>query len=126
MRRLALVLLLCPMLAASALAQDGGVPLDAGLKAALSEQANADAETARLEQAAARARTEADRLRAQQAAAAQAIAAAEARIGAADARLRLVSAYVAAHRQQLATEQRPVSSLLAGLATMARRPPLLV
>ena len=39
--------------------------------------------------------------------------------------LRLASAYVAAHRQQLADEQRPVASLLAGLATMARRPPLL-
>ncbi|HKP35104.1 MAG TPA: peptidoglycan DD-metalloendopeptidase family protein, partial [Sphingomicrobium sp.] len=32
----------------------------------------------------------------------------------------------AAHQQRLAAEQRPVSSLLAGLATMARRPPLLV
>src|SRR4051812_37835464 len=124
MRRFALALLLCPMLAASALAQSGD-PLDAALKAALSEQADADAETARLEQAAAKAQTQASRLQAQQAAAAQAIEAAEARIGAANARLQLTSAYVAAHRQQLATEQQPVSSLLAGLATMARRPPLL-
>src|SRR6185369_2242201 len=51
---------------------------------------------------------------------------AEARISAANARLQLASAYVAAHRQQLANQQQPVSSLLAGLATMARRPPLLV
>src|SRR6185437_11073116 len=78
------------------------------------------------ERAASRAQTEAGRLHAQQAAAAQAIDAAEARIGAANARLQLASAYVAAHRQQLAAEQQPVSSLLAGLATMARRPPLLV
>src|SRR5436190_10273516 len=126
MRRFALALLLCPLVTASAVAQEGGLPLDAALKSALAEQSSADVETARLEQAAAKARTEADRLHAQQAAAAQAIGAAEARIGAADARLQLVSAYVAAHRQQLATEQQPVSSLLAGLATMARRPPLLV
>jgi septal ring factor EnvC (AmiA/AmiB activator) len=126
MRHLAFALLLCPMLTASAIAQSGGDPLDAALKAALSEQASADAQTARLEQTAAKAQTEAARLQAQQAAAAQAIEAAEARIGAANARLQLASAYVAGHRQQLATEQEPVSSLLAGLATMARRPPLLV
>src|SRR4051794_40001334 len=126
MRRFALALLLCPMLAASAIAQGGGDPLDAALKAALAEQASAGAETARLDQAAAKAQTVASRLQAQQAAAAQAIEAAEARIGAANARLQLTSAFIAAHRQQLATEQQPVSSLLAGLATMARRPPLLV
>src|SRR4051794_24513647 len=126
MRRLALTLLLCPMLGASAVAESGGDALDAALKLALTEQASADAETARLEQAATKAQTEADRLHAQQAAAAQAIEAAEARITAANARLQLASAFVAAHQQQLAAEQRPVSSLLAGLATMARRPPLLV
>ena len=126
MRALALALALCPLLAASAVAQGGGQPLDTALKAALAEQANADAETNRLEQAAAKAQNEAGRLHAQQAAAAQAIQAAEARISAANARLQLASAYVAAHRQQLATQQQPVSSLLAGLATMARRPPLLV
>ena len=125
MRRLALALLLSPLLAASSVAQNGGEPLDAALKAALAEQNNADAATARLEQAAAKAQTEAGRLHAEQVAAAQAIEAAEARIGAATARLQLASAYVAAHRQRLATEQRPVSSLLGGLATMASRPPLL-
>jgi septal ring factor EnvC (AmiA/AmiB activator) len=126
MRRAALTVLLCPMLGASAMAQDGGVSLDASLKAALAEQATADAETAHLEQAAAKAQTEASRLHAQQAAAAQAIQSAEARISAANARVELTSAYIAAHRRQLAAEQQPVSSLLAGLATMARRPPLLV
>jgi septal ring factor EnvC (AmiA/AmiB activator) len=126
MRRASFALLLCPLLTASALAQSGGEPLDAALKQALAEQAAAQAETARLEKAASQARSEADRLHAEQAAAAQAIEAAEARINAANARLQLASAYIAAHRQQLATEQQPVASLLAGLATMGRRPPLLV
>jgi septal ring factor EnvC (AmiA/AmiB activator) len=126
MRGAAFALLLFPLLAASALAQDGGEPLDAALKQALAEQAAAQAKTEKLEQAASQARTEADRLHAQQAAAAQGIEAAEARITAANARLQLTSAYLAAHRQQLAAEQRPAASLLAGLATMARRPPLLV
>jgi septal ring factor EnvC (AmiA/AmiB activator) len=126
MRAAVSVLLLCPLLAASAFAQGTGEPLDTALRQALAEQAAADAQTAKLEQAAARARTEADRLRAEQVAAAQAIDAAEARISAANVRLQLASAHAAAHRAQLAAEQRPVSSLLAGLATMARRPPLLV
>jgi septal ring factor EnvC (AmiA/AmiB activator) len=122
----ALAFALCLLPAASALAQSGAASLDAQLKAALADQAAAEAQTAKLEQAASKARGEADRLHADQAAAAQAIDAAEARIGAANARLQLASAYVAAHRRQLAAEQQPVSSLLAGLATMARRPPLLV
>ena len=126
MRCAILAVLLCPLLAASALAQDVGVPLDQALKSAETEQAAADAESAKLERAAAAARTEADRLHAEQAAAAQAIQAAEARISAANARVRLASAYVAAHQQQLASQQQPAASLLAGLAMMARRPPLLV
>src|SRR6476659_11301549 len=126
MVRISIVLLLCPLLVGSALAQSGGQPLDAPLRAALAEQASAEAQTEKLQRAAEQATDEADRLHAQQAAAAQAIDAAEARIGAANARLQLASAYVASHRQQLAAEQQPVSSLLAGLATMARRPPLLV
>jgi septal ring factor EnvC (AmiA/AmiB activator) len=126
MRRASFALLLCPFLTASALAQSGGEPLDAALRRALAEQAAAQAETTRLEKAASEARTEAGRLHAEQAAAVQAIEAAEARINAANARLQLASAYIAAHRQQLATEQQPVASLLAGLATMGRRPPLLV
>ena len=126
MRRLLAVLLLFPLLAASAVAQPSGVSLDNTLKAALAEQASADAETAKLERAASQARSDADRLHAEQAAAAQAIEAAEARISAANARLALASAFVVAHQHQLAAEQQPASSLLAGLATMARRPPLLV
>ena len=125
MRRIALLLLLTPLLAASGLAAPETQPLDAALEQARAEQASAEAETARLEKAAADARGEAERLRAEEAVAAEAIQSAEARITAADMQLRLASAYVAAHRARLAEEQRPVSALLAGLAVMARRPPLL-
>jgi septal ring factor EnvC (AmiA/AmiB activator) len=120
-----LVLVASPLLAGSAAAQQSGEPLDSALHAARAEQAAAEAEVARLDGIAQKARGEAERLRAEQAAAAEAIEAAEARITAADTQLRLASAYVAAHRQRLAEEQRPVSSLLAGLAIMGRRPPLL-
>ena len=125
MRGSAFALILCPLLAASALAQDAPAPLDSALANARGEQAAAEAEAARLEKLAGDARGEADRLRADQAAAAQAIEVAEARITTADVALRLASAQVAAHRAELAREQQPASALLAGLATMARRPPLL-
>ena len=114
------------LVAASSPAAPAGEPIDLDLKRAIAEQKAAEARTAQLERLAAGARSEAERLRAEQAAAAEAIGAAEARISAADARFRLASAYVAAHRQRLAQEQRPVSSLLAGLALMSQRPPLLV
>ena len=125
MRRFALPLLSCPA--------DRGERAGARRRRAArccaaqarAEQAAAEAETARLEKIAGAARGEAGRLRAQQAAAAQAIEAAEARITAADAQFRLAAAYVAAHRARIAEEQRPVSSLLAGLAVMGQRPPLL-
>lgn len=126
MRGLALALILSPLLAASAAAQDAGPPLDTALKQAENEQASAEAQTAKLEQVASQAKGEVARLHAEQAAAAQAIDAAEARISAAGARLQLSAAEVAAYRGQLAVEQQPISSLLAGLATMAQRPPLLV
>ena len=124
MKRIALVLPVAALVAASGRAEQPQ-PLDSALEQARSEQASAEAETARLEKAATQARGEAERLRAEQAAAAQAIDAAEARITAADMQLRLASAYVAAHRARLAEEQRPVSALLAGLAVMAQRPPIL-
>ena len=126
MRGAGFALLICPLLAASAVAQNFGPTLDAALKQAEAEQVAAERQAATLEQTASKARSEAERLHAEQAAAAQAIDAAEARISAANARLRLASAYVVAHQERLAAEQQPVSSLLVGLATMARRPPLLV
>ena len=126
MRRLAPVLIALPLLAAaSAPVQPEGVSLDAQLQQARAEQSAAEGEAAKLEQAAARAQGAAARLHAEQAAAAQSIEAAEARITAADAQLRLASAYVMTHRQRLAEEQQPAASLVAGLAIMAERPPLL-
>ena len=125
MRRSAPLLLLPLLAAASAPVQPAEVPLDRQLQQARSEQAAAEAEATKLEQAAGKARGDLERLRAEQIASAQALEAAEARITAADMQVRLASAYVVAHRRQLAEQQRPVSSLLAGLAVMGRRPPLL-
>jgi septal ring factor EnvC (AmiA/AmiB activator) len=124
--RVALALIALPLLAAgSAPVAPAGPPMEVELQRAQAEQAAADQQAARLEQVAANARSDVERLRAEQAAAAQAMEAAEARLTAADLKLRLVSAYVAAHRAELVQQQRPVSSLLAGLAVMAQRPPLL-
>ena len=99
-------------------------PLDAEIRQARAEQAAAEAQAAKLEGIASKARDEAERIHAEQEAAAQAIEASEARITAADAQLRLVSAALIARRQQLAEEQRPIASLLAALAVMGQRPPL--
>jgi murein hydrolase activator len=123
--RIAAPFLALPLLAAASAPMPPVVPLDSQLQQARVEQAAAERAAARLEQAAAKAQGEVDRLRAEQAASAQAIEAAEARITAADMQLRLASAYVAAHRAQLGEQQRPVASLLAGLAVMGNRPPLL-
>jgi septal ring factor EnvC (AmiA/AmiB activator) len=126
MNRFAPLLLGVPLLlAASAPVQGDAEPVDQALKRARAEARAADAQVQRLEQAAGRARGEAARLGALQAAAAEAIAAAEARISAADAERRLIAARLAERRQRLQEQQRPVASLLAGLAMMARRPPLL-
>lgn len=111
-------------LAASAPVQPSRPTLDQELRQALSEASAAKAEQRRLEQAAARASDELARLRGQQLAAAQAIAAAEAEISAADTRARLAQARLALQRGRLARMQAPLSSLLGGLALMARRPPL--
>ena len=126
MHRAAFVLALLPLLsAASAPVQQAGQPIDLQLRQARAEAAAADARARRLERAAAAAQNEAGRLRAEQLAAAEAIAAAEARITAADAELRLLAATLATRRQRLEREQRPAALLLAGLAMMAERPPLL-
>ncbi|MGI8705947.1 MAG: murein hydrolase activator EnvC family protein [Sphingomicrobium sp.] len=113
-------------LAASALVQPEAVPVDLQLEQARAEATVAEAEQRRLESAAAKARDEVSRLRAEQLAAAQAIAAAEAQISAADAQARLANSQLVGQRQRLAREQAPVSSLLTGLALMARRPPVLL
>ena len=126
MRRFALILAAPLLLAAgSAPVAPLAEPIDLALARARAEAADADRQVARLEAAAARAGDEASKLRAAQAAAAAAISAAEARISAADVRARMIAALVAARTERLARQHRPVASLLAGIATMARRPPLL-
>ena len=126
MRPSAAGLLLLPLLlAASGPAERLATPLDAQLRDARAEQMEAEREAARLEQTAASAMGTAADLEARQAAAAQGIEAAEARITVADAQLRVVSATLAERRRQLDTQQRPLSSLLAGLITMGQQPPLL-
>ena len=127
MRALAFPFLIAAPLfvAASAPAQPAGEPVDNELRRAQAEARQADIRARRLEQAARQAKDAAARLRARQMAAAEAIAAAEARISAADAERKLVAAQVALRQERLRRAQRPVASLLAGLAMMARRPPLL-
>jgi septal ring factor EnvC (AmiA/AmiB activator) len=117
--------LLTALAGASAMGQVPGQPLEAEFQRARLEQRAAEAQEAKLDQAAQAARSDADRFRSEQLAAAQAIEAAEARITTAETAFRLATAYIAAHRQRLAVEQQPVSALLAGLALMADRPPLL-
>ena len=126
MHRFAPALLAAPLLlAASAPVPVQSNPLDDSVRAARAEQASAEAEAARLEKVADSAQGQAARLHAQQAAAAQGIEAAEARISAADAELRTLSATLASSRADLQRQQLPIASLLAGLAMMGRRPPLL-
>lgn len=125
MRRLAALLAVPLLLAASAPLAPPAETVDQILQRARAEARAADLRVARLEQAAGRARGEAARLRARQLAAAEAIAAAEARISAGDAQRRLIAAQIAVRRQRLQAQQAPVAALLAGLAMMARRPPLL-
>ena len=126
MTRFAPLLLSLPLLlAASAPVQIEAETVDQALGRARAEARAADTRVAQLERAAGQARGEAARRSAQQAVAAEAIAAAEARISAADAERRIIAAKLAVRRQHLEDQQRPVASLLAGLAMMARRPPLL-
>jgi murein hydrolase activator len=125
MRSFCLALASCALIAASGPVQPQGEPLDVAAARALAEARTAEARMTELQKAADEAKSEAERLRAKQAAATQAIEAAEARISAADANARLIGVLMAERRDRLAREQAPAGSLLAGLALMAERPPLL-
>ena len=126
MRGLALLLLVLPLAAAASAPLAPEVPpINQQLKVARAEAVAAETEAKRLGQIADRARDAATKLRAQQLSAAQAIAASEARITAADAELRVIAAAIAERRTRLEHQQRPAAALLAGLAVMAQRPPLL-
>lgn len=123
--RLLLALPLLALAAASGPVQSQGEPLDVSAARAVAEARAAEAKVAKLQKAADAAKTEAERLGAKRAAATEAIDAAEARISAADANARLIGALIRERRERLAREQAPAASLLAGIALMAERPPLL-
>jgi septal ring factor EnvC (AmiA/AmiB activator) len=123
--RIILALPLLVLAAASGPVQPAGEPLDVTAARAVAEARAAEAQAAKLQKAADAAKSEAERLQAKQAAATQAIEAAESRISAADANARLIGALIAERRERLTREQAPAASLLAGLALMAERPPLL-
>lgn len=120
-----LAVLAAPLLGASAVKATAPAALDDRLQQALAEQMAAERRQSRLEQSAAKARTRATRLQRRQAAAAAGIAATEAGISAAEARLKIASSFLARHRAQLEAERRPVASLLAGLAMLGQRPPII-
>jgi len=127
MRRLVPLIAALPLLlaAASAPVAKEALPIDDELAQARKEARAAEADVQRFEQAAAKARDAAAKLAAERQAAASAIAASEAQITAADAQVRLTEALVADRRQRLAERQAPAASLLAGIVSMGRRPPLL-
>ena len=123
---LALPLLIAPaMLLAASAAIVQPVSLSDQLARATAEARAAEAEVQRLEEEAQQATDRAGQLRARQAAAAEAIAAAEARISAAEARIRIIAERLAERSARLAQQQAPAGALLAGLATMASRPPII-
>jgi len=126
MRRPILVLaLVTASVAASAPVLSAADALDAELARARSEANAAVREAQRLTELAGRQRDAAASLRTRQEAAAQAIAAAEAGISAADAEARLLAERLERQRDMLRRQQAPASALLAGLAMMAERPPIL-
>jgi len=100
-------------------------PISFALQQARAEAEAGEKEARRLDQLAQNALGTAAELRVKRLAAAQSIVAAEAGISAANAQLRLVNARQAAMQQRLRQEQQPIAALLAGLAMMGRRPPLL-
>ena len=102
-----------------------GAPAPSALDLSQAEYAAAKAEAEKLQSIAERATDSLERLRRQQRAAAGAIEAAEARITLADLRLRTAEADAKAQRLAIAKVQRPVASMLAGVAVMGQRPPLL-
>ncbi|WP_037499464.1 murein hydrolase activator EnvC family protein [Sphingomonas jaspsi] len=122
---------LLPALACMAIAASGpvtsSIPTSDALVAAARKDARAAADRlAKLEGDAARAGDEASRLRREQAAAGAAIDEAEARISQSEAEVRAANAARALSERRLAERRAPLASLLAGLVTMGRQPPLLV
>jgi murein hydrolase activator len=95
------------------------------LTAARAEAEAAEREVQRLEAAASKARGEAERLRADQDVAAQSILAAEARLAATEVEQAAIARALEQRAARLAEGQRPAALLLAGIAQLGRRPPIL-
>ena len=121
MRTIGLLLILPLLVGATAAPSD----LAPSIAAARGEAIAAEARLQRLGAAAAAAGDDAARLHAEQDAAAAAIEASEARIAEAGAGLSQARAGLAAADAALARQRAPQAALIAGIATMARRPPLL-
>ena len=100
-------------------------PLPPTVSQAEADYAAAKARADKLQAAADRAAGTLERLQAQQRAAASELESAEARITLADLRLREAEAAARRERAALAEAQRPAAALLAGMAIMSERPPLL-
>lgn len=94
------------------------------LESALADAERAERRARALEQAAREMRDKAKALEARRVAAAEAILATESRISAAEIRARAAASAYRDYRARLRAEQAPAAHLLAGLATMSARPPL--
>ena len=128
MRRLALTL----ALVAPGLLAAGSAPVEAprltveqSLAQAAAEARQAEARLAILQTRERAAKGEAARLAAAQRTAAAEIELAQSRLAASEAQLAQARARVALGQQQLDQRRAPLAALLAGLATMGRRPPIL-
>jgi septal ring factor EnvC (AmiA/AmiB activator) len=119
----ALIVLFALLLGAPASGVDDLLPPT--VKRAEADYAAAKSRADKYQAVADRAAGSLERLRAEQRAAASELETAEARITLADVRLRQAEAAARKQRAALAKVQRPAASLLAGLALMSERPPLL-
>jgi len=125
MRRIALIALAAPALLAAASAPMARSSPEQRLASAISEAKSAEARVRQLEARERSASDSAARLAIERQRAAADVALAEARIAAADAALAQARAAVTDREQRLARRRAPLAALLAGLATMGRRPPIL-
>lgn len=100
-------------------------PISGELVTARAEQDRSEQRLAKLEAAAAAAGNEVQKAARARAAASAAIEASEARITAAEIELRARSRSLADFRRSMAEAERPLASLLAAMAMMGERPPIL-
>lgn len=125
-RVIVLAAILAPALAAASVPiEPARETIGQALGRIAAETKAAEARVAALQKREAAANDEAERLRAERERAAADIQVTEARIASADLRLTAARLAVEARSASLARRQAPLAALLAGLATMGRRPPVL-